>query len=243
MKCYYCGNEANNREHIPPKQMFKNFVCDKITVTSCDEHNTCKSDQDEAIIKGMIYSLNIKKKNMSLSVQKAIDIALPRFKQVKKLVYPSKMLNDEDVYNPELAYISNKAEFDNWIRKISVGLIYNAIGYYEENNDYKNIFIFDSTYYNSPDTGMTSEEFLAQYKDKQYMLSLLENLNWENGWVSGRNNYPKELYYFKIAFFEEFVMFRHHFYENFLVYCGIKICKDTKDSLLKKLRLTHASTL
>lgn len=241
MKCYFCGNDATSREHVPPKQMFRDFPCDKITVPSCELHNTEKSNQDEAIIKGMIYSLKTKKNDLNPSVQKAIEIALPKFNQVKKLVYPSKILNDEDVYNPEIAYITKEADFDEWIKKMSIALIYDAIRYYEPSNDYKNIFVFNSTYYNSPNTGISSEDFIQRYKKKKEDIEFLESFSWQNGWPSGKNNYPKEIYYFKIVLYDDFVIFRHHFYENYLIYCAIKICDKTKVKIAEKLLKSYAS--
>ena len=46
--CYFCGNEATTREHVPPKGFFpKNQRRNLITVPSCSIHNTQKSGNDE----------------------------------------------------------------------------------------------------------------------------------------------------------------------------------------------------
>ena len=48
--CYYknCKNEITSSEHIPPKCLFpKGYRKELITVPSCDEHNTQKSNKDE----------------------------------------------------------------------------------------------------------------------------------------------------------------------------------------------------
>lgn len=56
--CYWCGNEATTREHVPPKCLFPenkdtenyyktDFRKNLITVPSCLKHNTDKSGDDE----------------------------------------------------------------------------------------------------------------------------------------------------------------------------------------------------
>lgn len=59
--CYWCGNLATSREHVPPKCLFpenkdikdilgKSFRNNLITVPSCDEHNMSKSHEDEYLM-------------------------------------------------------------------------------------------------------------------------------------------------------------------------------------------------
>lgn len=54
-KCYMCEREGISNEHVPPKCFFPemkdsegvNYRSNLITVKSCDEHNTQKSNDDE----------------------------------------------------------------------------------------------------------------------------------------------------------------------------------------------------
>lgn len=59
--CYWCGNFATSKEHVPPKCLFpedkdiKDVICktfrnNLITVPSCDEHNMSKSNEDEYLM-------------------------------------------------------------------------------------------------------------------------------------------------------------------------------------------------
>lgn len=57
--CYWCGNAATSREHVPPKCLFptekdsgdgKSYRADLITVPSCEKHNGEKSDDDEHLL-------------------------------------------------------------------------------------------------------------------------------------------------------------------------------------------------
>jgi hypothetical protein len=56
-KCYKCGEKATTREHVPPICLFPeqkdakvNLRKNLITVPSCDEHNSKKSDDDEFLM-------------------------------------------------------------------------------------------------------------------------------------------------------------------------------------------------
>lgn len=60
-KCYWCGEPATSKEHVPPKCLFperkdvndiynKNFRTSLITVPSCEEHNLKKSQDDEYLM-------------------------------------------------------------------------------------------------------------------------------------------------------------------------------------------------
>lgn len=57
-KCYFCGQEATSREHVPPQCIFpekkdafgEDYKKDLITVPSCEEHNMKKSKDDEFLM-------------------------------------------------------------------------------------------------------------------------------------------------------------------------------------------------
>jgi hypothetical protein len=56
-RCYMCSKRATTREHVPPLALFpktsevgRNYRSNLITVPSCAEHNTAKSDDDEFLM-------------------------------------------------------------------------------------------------------------------------------------------------------------------------------------------------
>ncbi|MCZ6803135.1 MAG: hypothetical protein O7D86_04175 [Proteobacteria bacterium] len=59
--CYMCDKPASSKEHVPPRCLFPerkdvgtdDFRKDLITVPSCDEHNSLKSDDDEFLMVSM----------------------------------------------------------------------------------------------------------------------------------------------------------------------------------------------
>lgn len=87
--CYMCDRESTSREHVPPLCLFPeakdvkglNFRTNLITVPSCDEHNSKKSNDDEFLmvaIAGIVtnndlgYMQTITKVNRALK-RKSID--------------------------------------------------------------------------------------------------------------------------------------------------------------------------
>lgn len=231
MRCYFCGQESTSREHAPPKQLFKGFSCDRITVPSCDLHNTNKSNIDEAIVKAMLYSLSCRKELQSKEVQKVIDLSIPKMQQVKKLVVPMSVIPSLKEINTEVAFLKKEASIPEWIRQISAALMYKKLGYYEQSNNYTNSVVFDSTYYKSGQNGLSKEEYIKQYLDKKETVDSLEQLVWSNGWTSGKNNFPYQLYYFKYHIYDDLVIFRHHFFQNYLIYCMITINEASRNAL------------
>jgi hypothetical protein len=86
LHCYYCGAIASSGEHIPPKQMFKTFKCDSITVPSCDVHNTKKSGHDQSIVSALLIPLYTGRKHYQLEpeVEQAISAAACLFERTKR---------------------------------------------------------------------------------------------------------------------------------------------------------------
>jgi hypothetical protein len=87
-RCYYCGGLVQSKEHIPPRQMFKLFQCDSITVPSCDEHNTRKSGHDQAIVNALLIPLYTGRHRYPLEpeIESVIQDAFPSFERTKRSV-------------------------------------------------------------------------------------------------------------------------------------------------------------
>lgn len=65
-KCYWCSSPAKSKEHAPPKCIFPELkdttdAADRrvglITVPSCDEHNSVKSQDDEYLLSVLAVSI------------------------------------------------------------------------------------------------------------------------------------------------------------------------------------------
>lgn len=113
-KCYWCGEKATSREHVPPKCLFpedkdikgiyeKSFRKNLITVPSCDKHNLEKSNDDEYLMThlatlvgndGVAYIHS--KTKVARSFQrnpKMIDIVREGTIKIKGTTFPVAMVN------------------------------------------------------------------------------------------------------------------------------------------------------
>jgi hypothetical protein len=231
MKCYYCGRLANSKEHIPPKSIFKSVECDKFTVPSCDEHNIEKCNQDDSVIKGMLISLANHKKRINPVVKEVIQKTEAHFNQVKNNVKVKLLLNDLPEINTEFAYVGKEIKISDWYSKLSAGIIYTAIKKYEPRNRYDESVVFNFSQYASIGESISKYELEKEYYAKLQTISIFNGLDWIDGWETGPRNYPKELYFFRISIVNRFVFIKHFMFDNYLVFCRIQICDNTKNIL------------
>ncbi|WP_394886810.1 hypothetical protein [Clostridium butyricum] len=113
-ECYWCGNIATSKEHVPPKCLFPekkdmqniseaNFRKDLITVPSCDEHNLEKSNDDEYLMEciasivgnnGIAYIHSRTKVARSLARNsKALDIVSNGTLKINNTKFPVSIIN------------------------------------------------------------------------------------------------------------------------------------------------------
>ncbi|NFI05220.1 hypothetical protein FC959_12555 [Clostridium botulinum] len=136
--CYWCGNLATSKEHVPPKCLFpedkdvggiigRTFRNNLITVPSCDEHNMSKSNEDEYLmtcLSGRVGNNGVAYIHNATKVKRAI-------KRNPNLI----KINDEDIVK------LNGKEFpiqwitvDNYKLAHSFEAIARALYYYEKGN-------------------------------------------------------------------------------------------------------------
>lgn len=130
--CYYCGEKAEENEHAPPKQMFKAFSCDSITVPACKKHNSCKGGSDQAIVSSFLVPLynGREKYNLEPEILKAIEQAKSAFIRTKRRAIDSPLFNDtpEEFKDlPNLAYIVPEMDIKSWVRQLTAALVCDAI--------------------------------------------------------------------------------------------------------------------
>jgi len=79
-KCYMCENEGTSNEHVPPKCLFPemkdsegvDYRSNLITVKSCDEHNTQKSNDDEYLKEVIVMHYANESKIQSVALKKIL---------------------------------------------------------------------------------------------------------------------------------------------------------------------------
>jgi hypothetical protein len=239
MRCYYCGSLATSGEHVPPKQMFKPFECDSITVPSCDEHNSKKGGRDQAIVSALLIPLQTGRDRYPLEpqVEKAIEAALSSFERAKHSAIQTAFLKDppsglEDL--PDLAHLAPSVNMTAWIRQLTAGIIYSGIQ--EEGFPIK----WSKSMVWSPDWVPVDSPDPLEYADAVNKLKLnqerragLDSLNWELGWSAYPRSYPDTIYSFQLHTSQDRqVMVRHKFYNRYTWYVHFK----ASSKIIRKLR-------
>jgi hypothetical protein len=226
--CYFCGEMANSKEHLPPKQIFKGFKINRITVPSCYKHNTDKSGEDEAIVKAMLLSIeNSDNKNYSPELLKALNIVKGHYGQVKRTVTEERLYSD---YNKNIVCLNSLIDLNNWIKELSAGMIYYKTNYFDKNNDFLKSQVFERNSY-SKNTMLKLSDFENERKEKIKLQNLFESGIWNAGWIP-QGFYPRNLYYFEYRIIGEKILIKHKFYTYYTYYNMINLTDETRKKLL-----------
>ena len=224
-ECYYCGirldKATRSKEHIPPKQMFRGFSCDRITVPSCPVHNTNKGDRDAAILRGMLISLDVKPDRDSLNpdVLKAIEDARPYFHEVKRQVTVGPAIkNPPKELDTSAAYLLNsRADIDSWIRQLTAGLVYSALGRKVPSFRWDEARVFSSSAFGMAEPNGEDFDLVRQRAElNEQRIQLFTALPWQSGWNKrGRIVYPASLFRFQLLPCCEFAALYLVFFDDF----------------------------
>jgi len=216
--CYFCTKTATSREHVPPKQMFKGFECDSITVPSCDEHNSKKGGHDQAIVSAFLIPLHTGRNKYPLEPEiiQAIEFAKPAFERTKRFAVPSPFLKDppkglEDL--PDLAHLEPSINVASWIRQLTAGIVYSKIGLANTTIGWSKATTWSPDWIPTDSPGpVAHREAVDRIKENQRKRALLDKLNWQSGWSAYPRPYPNKIYKFDVHVFpDKYVMFRHKF--------------------------------
>ncbi|ADG92894.1 hypothetical protein Arnit_1235 [Arcobacter nitrofigilis DSM 7299] len=244
--CYYCGEKAEENEHAPPKQMFKAFSCDSITVPACKKHNSCKGGSDQAIVSSFLVPLynGREKYNLEPEILKAIEQAKSAFIRTKRRAIDSPLFNDtpEEFKDlPNLAYIVPEMDIKSWVRQLTAALVCDAI----QDIDYT--IKWEDAMSWSPDFIEASKPESLRFENgvsilrKNYNIKLrLEQLVWINGWSAHPRAYPKIIYYFQLYFKPTEIVFRHKFYNQYTWYVWFSASQQTISKLKDKISSQNA---
>lgn len=224
--CYYCGSPATSKEHLPPRQFFKGFECDRITVYSCDLHNNQKSEIDTAILVAFIVSMREAKIAFnSIKYDKDINSALMSAQEQiirsKKLVHGRSVEVDINFNHnrvPRLAYLYGKADIKTWIKQLTAGLVIHALGRYEYITDWESVFVWSFEYYEQDQ--MRLGEYIDYIQEANLYRGYFDHLPWIHGWSANPRPYPRSIYHFDVCFNvrPDEIIFRHTFYNSYKWY-------------------------
>ena len=224
--CYFCGDKKASKEHIPPKQIFKGFNINRITVYSCKKHNSQKSEKDEAIVKSMLLAIK-NSNNIAITpeILQALNEVKDRYNQVKKTVTKEQIILDS---NEDIICLDPSVDLDNWIRQLSAGMIYYKTKFYDSKNDFVASKVFERNSYSR--NKRSFEDFQNERIKKLELQAMIEIGEWNNSWIPN-NYYPENLYFFRYKIIDKFILIKHVFYKCFVFYNLIEISNKTKGLL------------
>ncbi|OHE03676.1 hypothetical protein [Sulfurimonas sp. RIFOXYB12_FULL_35_9] len=136
MTCYMCDKPASTKEHVPPKCLFPEkkdigedkYKKDLITVPSCPEHNTMKSDDDEFLmvsLAGMMGNNSIGYIHANTKVTRAINRSSNRL--LEEAFLTRKSINIEAEENEFIKVIVGTPDvprLENSFKHIAYGIYY-----------------------------------------------------------------------------------------------------------------------
>ncbi len=119
--CYFCGKPAISMEHIPPRQLFKGFSYDSMTVPSCSEHNNMKSGLDQAILSTFLRPFLDPKLLRKQPAEMRIALAqnFKTFQRTKNISSSQSLISDYKV--SKVGHLN--ADINQWIKQLTAGLI------------------------------------------------------------------------------------------------------------------------
>lgn len=242
--CYYCGNKADTREHVPPRQMFRDFNCDSITVPSCQKHNCSKSSDDQAIINALLIPIKdyanstleykVKLNKDILRATYRLDNSLER---IKNMVIKKSFLErmpDELKHLPDIAFLKSPIKFYDWVKKITAGMIYYGIGYYDSSIDWDKIDCWSLDYYAAKQVKNDNEKIEILIKYDQLRKWFATKI-WHSGWTAYPRKYPPDIYRFAICFDFDDITIRHSFYNSYHCYTSFTANQKLKELISARI--------
>ncbi|MCX5875801.1 MAG: hypothetical protein NT087_05825 [Deltaproteobacteria bacterium] len=240
--CYFCGKAASEDEHAPPKQMFKNFVCDSITVPSCSLHNSNKGEHDQAIVSALLlplYNGNIKYP-LEKEVQKAVDTGKSSFERAKLKAIDSPLLKNppESLKDlPNLTYLVSSIDINMWIKQLPAALVWDASKFFDPNIDWeKSIAWSPNRIVSNANTSLETGGVQLILKKQIEIQQCLESFDWADGWSASPRAYPESIYFFQIYFpGNNEVIFKHKFYNRYTWYMWFSASTDIISIIKSKI--------
>ena len=226
--CYFCGEKMTSKEHIPPQQIFSGFRINRITVYSCNKHNSQKGYKDEAIVKAMLMAIE---NSFNINITPELEIALEEVKthydQVKKLVTKEQIIVDS---KEKIICLDKSVDLDNWIKQLSAGMIYYKIKKFNNENKFIESKVFERNSFSK--NLKTFEDFQTERNRKIKLQNLSDIGEWQKSWLP-ENYYPKNLYFFEYKFISNCILIKHVFYKCFVFNNLIEISNNTKELIIK----------
>lgn len=225
---------------VTPKQLFKNFQCDSITVPSCDVHNGNKSGRDQAIIHGYFKSLLGYKDKLEPKVRKALLKAIHGFHYTKRSAVSAPLIKNpsEKLHGlPNLAFVTKESRTHNWIKQLSAAIILDATKYFNPSVPWNDLKVFFPEWIPADGPhGIDQDKAIELILRNKKIREDLNELSWEKGWSVSPKPYPQEIYRFRFHFGNKKFILCHVFLNRFFWYIWLPLDPEIKNLILNKIR-------
>ncbi len=250
--CYYCGAQATTKEHVPPKMMFRNFSCDRITVPSCVRHNSAKSGDDQAIVSVFIRPLHNElitdglHHSLEVDVLKAIKTARSSFNRTKRKVVSNPLLSDppKKLNNlPDVAHLTG--DIRAWMRQLTAALVYDGTKAFDSTIKWDEAIAWSPDWVDSnKPSPLKTEHVVSKFRKGIATQAWLEQLDWWDGWSAYPKPYPSSIYFFRLSFEPEpqEIIFSHKFYNRYTWYVWFTASQETITKLRNKVALAKCGS-
>jgi len=129
--CYFCGEPATSKEHVPPKCLFpESERINLITVRSCDKHNSKKSGEDEFLRNYLMCKVGNNQTGIDLAGEKGKrSLELTKFKALKETMeVHSVTQTDKGIFYTGRALEAGQNKALHCLEHIIKGLLYHETG-------------------------------------------------------------------------------------------------------------------
>lgn len=237
--CYYCGTRARSMEHAPPKQMFKAFSCDSITVPSCDKHNSEKGGDDQAIVSAFLIPLHNRLEQdgpnrypLEAEIVRAIQAAAPSFVRAKRRASPRPLLSvpPKVLRNlPKVAYLVASVDLRAWVRQLTAALVFDGTLARDPTITWDEATAWSPDLIWEEERPASAEDVILLFEKKGEIRAQLEQSAWQDGWSARPRAYPPEIYRFWLCIEPEpqEMIFKHKFYDRYTWYVWFNAAEET----------------
>lgn len=248
--CYFCGKRAVGVEHAPPKLMFRGFPCDRITVPSCETHNTGKGGSDQAIVSALLIPLdnNRHRHHYQPDVLRAIDITRTSFERSKRKAISSSLVRNSPIIEalmPKVSHLASSVNMGTWIKQLTAAVLWDALQKHELRIDWGRAACWSAEWMNSPmPSAFEPEEVGRILMEQNLQKAKLQSLNWESGWSACPRPYPPTLYQFAIYLGTPHELaFRHTFYGSYTWYVYLRTPAGIHKKILRRIEKGHPTLI
>ncbi len=258
--CYYCGAPPpSSKEHAPAKLIFEAFDCDRITVPSCDIHNSEKNLKDRAVATAFLRGLYFGLRNASLTPNQleALDVTQEKIGEAREVTLKPLVHDPLGELDVQLPHIDETKILHDWMRQLTAALVWSVSGEYDPSIHWEDALVWSPDYVpdeSIPDPGIIDIRDTNSVSIFEESMAKKSNVDqfcdpWWSGWSSFPRRYPRDIYYFDVCLSpsQEFansedgidIVFRHRFYGQYSWYVFFATSGVTVNSINEALQIVN----